>query len=71
MTALAAHPACLTYIGQFLNRVISLTKFGFGKDNVAKARADVSIDFSNLTGVRTPAWKISPICYAQSGASTR
>jgi ABC-type transporter Mla subunit MlaD len=71
MTALAAHPACLTYIGQFLNRVISLTKFGFGKDNVAKARADVSIDFSNLTGVRNPAWKISPICYAQSGASTR
>jgi ABC-type transporter Mla subunit MlaD len=71
MTALAAHPACLTYVGQFLNRVISLTKFGFGKNNIAKARADVSIDFSNLTGVRNPAWRISPICYTQTGASPR
>lgn len=71
MTALAAHPACLTYVGQFLNRVISLTKFGFGKDNIAKARADVSIDFNNLTGARNPAWRISPICYAQGGASAR
>jgi ABC-type transporter Mla subunit MlaD len=70
MTALAAHPACLTYIGQFLNRVISLTKFGFGQNNIAKARADVSIDFSNLTGARNPNWRISPICYRQSGAST-
>jgi ABC-type transporter Mla subunit MlaD len=71
MTALAARPSCLTYIGQFLNRVISLTKFGDGKDNIANARADVSIDFSNLTGARNPAWKISPICYTQSRASTR
>jgi hypothetical protein len=70
-TALAAHPACLTYVGQFLNRVISLTKFGHGKTNIATARADVSLDFSNLTGARNPAWKISPICYRQSGASTR
>jgi ABC-type transporter Mla subunit MlaD len=69
MTALAAHPACLTYIGQFLNRVISLTKFGFGKGNIAKARADVSIDFSNNSGARNPAWRISPICYTQRGAS--
>jgi ABC-type transporter Mla subunit MlaD len=71
MTALAAHPACLTYVGQFLNRVISLTKFGFGKNNIAKARADVSIDFSNLSGARNPAWRISPICYTQSGAGPR
>jgi ABC-type transporter Mla subunit MlaD len=70
-TALAAHPACLTYVGQFLNRVISLTKFGDGKTNIANARADVSLDFSNLTGARNPAWKISPVCYRQSGASTR
>jgi hypothetical protein len=70
MTALAARPACLTYLGQFLNRVISLTKFGFGQNNIAKARADVSIDFSNLTGSRNPNWRISPICYAQGGGST-
>lgn len=71
MTALAAHPACLTYLGQFLNRVISLTKFGFGQNNVAKARADVSVDFSNLTGAHNSTWRISPICYSQSGGSTR
>jgi ABC-type transporter Mla subunit MlaD len=71
MTALAAHPACLTYIGQFLNRVVSLTKFGFGKNNIAKARADVSIDFSNLTAARNPAWRISPICYRQGAGATR
>jgi ABC-type transporter Mla subunit MlaD len=67
MTALAAHPACLTYLGQFLNRVISLTKFGFGQNNIAVARADVSLDFSNLAaGRRNPNWMISPICYRQS-----
>jgi hypothetical protein len=60
-----------TYLGQFLNRVISLTKFGFGQNNIAVARADVSLDFSNLTGgKRGPNWRISPICYSQSGGST-
>jgi hypothetical protein len=72
MTALAAHPVCLAYLGQFLNRVISLTKFGFGQNNIAKARADVSISFDNLTGgVHQPNWRIAPICYTQSGGSTQ
>lgn len=71
MTALAARPACLTYIGQFLNRVISMTKFGSGKDNIASARTSVSVDFSNLSSAaRNPVWKISPICYTQSGGGT-
>ena len=64
MTALAANPSCLTYIGQFLNRVISLTKFGDGKDNIANARADVSVGFDTVGDVaRDPAWKITPPCY--------
>jgi ABC-type transporter Mla subunit MlaD len=71
MTALAAHPVCLAYLGQFLNRVISLTKFGFGQNNIAKARADVSISFQNLGAPRNPAWRIAPICYRQSGGSTQ
>jgi hypothetical protein len=71
MTALAARPQCLTYIGQFLNRVISLTKFGDGKNNIANARADVTLDFGNVKGARNPAWRISPICYQQSGATAR
>jgi virulence factor Mce-like protein len=65
ITALAAKPPCLTYIGQFLNRLLSLTKFGDGRTNIANARADVSVDFSNLTGVPNPAWHVSPICYTQ------
>jgi ABC-type transporter Mla subunit MlaD len=72
ITALAARPACLTYIGQFLNRVISLTKFGHGKNNIATARANVTVDIGSAGAlVRSPFWRIPPICYAQSGASTR
>jgi hypothetical protein len=71
MTALAANPSCLTYIGQFLNRVISLTKFGDGPNNIANARADVSVDFGNLGRATRPvAWRISPICYLQGNGST-
>jgi ABC-type transporter Mla subunit MlaD len=70
MTALAAVPSCLTYIGQFLNRVISLTKFGFGPGNIANARSDVRVDFHSLGEVtRDPSWTISPICYRVTGAS--
>jgi virulence factor Mce-like protein len=65
MTALAAKPACLTYVGQFLNRVISLTKFGDGQNNIANARADVTVDISSAgQAARSPFWKISPICYS-------
>jgi virulence factor Mce-like protein len=67
ITALAAKPQCLTYLGQFLNRVLSLTKFGDGVGNIANARADVSVDFSNLTARPNPAWHVSPICYSQGG----
>jgi virulence factor Mce-like protein len=67
ITALAAKPQCLTYIGQFLNRLISLTKFGDGNTNIANARADVSIDFSNLTGSPPPSWHVSQPCYSQGG----
>ena len=64
MTALAASPQCLTYIGQFLNRVISLTKFGAGINNIANARADVSIGFDTAGDVAAnPTWKITPPCY--------
>ena len=70
MTALAANPSCLTYIGQFLNRVISLTKFGDGKDNIANARANVSVGFDTLGDLtRDPAWKITPPCYTATGAA--
>jgi len=70
MTTLAAKPACLTYIGQFLNRVISLTKFGFGPHNIANARSDVRIDFHSAGELtRDPNWRISPICYSATGAS--
>lgn len=72
ITRLAAKPACLTYIGQFLNRVISLTKFGDGKNNVANARADVTVDISGAGGLaKSPFWKIPPICYDQSGGTTQ
>jgi virulence factor Mce-like protein len=67
ITALAAKPQCLTYIGQFLNRLISLTKFGDGTTNIANARADVSIEFSNLTASPPPSWHISQPCYSQGG----
>jgi ABC-type transporter Mla subunit MlaD len=64
MTALAATPSCLTYIGQFLNRVISLTKFGDGQNNIANARADVSVGFDTAGDlIRDPTWKITPPCY--------
>jgi ABC-type transporter Mla subunit MlaD len=70
MTTLAAKPACLTYTGQFLNRVISMTKFGDGQNNIANARANVKIDFHSLgEAVKDPSWKTSPICYSVSGAS--
>ncbi|HWF53908.1 MAG TPA: MlaD family protein [Solirubrobacteraceae bacterium] len=65
ITALAAHSTCLTYVSQFLNRLMSLTKFGDGQYNTANARADVEIDFSNLTNLPDPSWHISPICYTQ------
>jgi ABC-type transporter Mla subunit MlaD len=72
MTQLAARPVCLAYLGQFLNRVISLTKFGFGQNNIAKARANVSVSFFNsVSGVHPPNWRIAPICYRQSGGSTQ
>ena len=73
MTAQAAAPSCLTYIGQFLNRVISLTKFGDGKDNIASARADVSVGFDTVGDVaRDPSWTITPPCYTATatGAAT-
>jgi ABC-type transporter Mla subunit MlaD len=73
MTALAAAPPCLTYIGQFLNRVISLTKFGDGTNNIANARADVSIGFDTPADiVHPPTWKITPPCYTATatGATT-
>jgi ABC-type transporter Mla subunit MlaD len=73
MTALAAAPSCLTYIGQFLNRVISLTKFGGGQNNIANARADVSIGFDTPGDlIRNPTWKITPPCYTANatGAAT-
>jgi ABC-type transporter Mla subunit MlaD len=71
ITALAAHPACLTYIGQFLNRVISLTKFGHGQNNVATARANVTVDIASAGAlVNSPFWKIPQICYDQSGTPT-
>jgi len=67
MTALAAAPSCLTYIGQFLNRVISLTKFGDGKDNIANARADVSVGFDSVGDIaRDPSWTITPPCYTST-----
>jgi virulence factor Mce-like protein len=67
ITALAAKPQCLTYIGQFLNRLLSLTKFGDGNTNIANARADVSISFENLTGKTDPSWHVSQPCYSQGG----
>jgi ABC-type transporter Mla subunit MlaD len=70
MTTLAAKPSCLTYIGQFLNRVISLTKFGFGPNNIANARSNARIDFHTAGELtRDPSWRISPICYSASPAS--
>ena len=69
MTALAATPACLTYIGQFLNRVCSLTKFGDGQNNIANARADVSVGFDTPGDrVRDPAWKITPPGYTATAS---
>lgn len=72
ITTLPSHGNCLTYIGQFLNRVISMTKFGQTNDNIAQARADVRVDFGNLSkATRPPGWRIAPICYAQpKGAPT-
>jgi virulence factor Mce-like protein len=72
ITTLPTQGNCLTYIGQFLNRVISLTKFGDGVDNIAQARADVSVDLGNLSiATRPPSWRIAPICYhLPSGAPT-
>jgi ABC-type transporter Mla subunit MlaD len=69
MTSLAANPLCLTYIGQFLNRVISLTKFGQGKYNIANARSNARVDFHTAGELtRDPSWRISPICYTVNGA---
>jgi ABC-type transporter Mla subunit MlaD len=63
-TKLAAVPSCLTYVGQFLNRVISMTKFGDTASNVANARAHVSVDFHSLGGlIRDPSWRITPLCF--------
>jgi ABC-type transporter Mla subunit MlaD len=72
ITTLPTKGNCLTYIGQFFNRVISMTKFGQTSDNIAQARADVRIDFGNLsTLTRPPGWRIAPICYTQpNGAPT-
>jgi ABC-type transporter Mla subunit MlaD len=73
ITTLAAQGNCLTYLGQFLNRVISLTKFGDGVDNIAQARADVSVDLGNLSSATRPvSWRIAPICYHEpNGAPTK
>jgi virulence factor Mce-like protein len=61
-TALAV--PCEKYISQFVNRVISLTKFGDGPHNYANARADVQIDF-NTPGeeLKDPNWQITPPCF--------
>jgi virulence factor Mce-like protein len=66
ITASAAKPSCLNYLGQFLNDAISLTKFGYATNNVAIARAHVVIDFHSLGGItRDPSWVMQPICYDQ------
>jgi ABC-type transporter Mla subunit MlaD len=72
ITDLPTKGNCLTYLGQFLNRVISMTKFGQTKDNIAQARADVTLDFGNLTKATRPVgWRIAPICYrVANGAPT-
>jgi virulence factor Mce-like protein len=70
VTKLAATPSCLTYLGQFLNRVVSMTKLGFGQHNTAIARTHVQVDFQTLGGLfHDPSWSIAPICYRQTGAS--
>jgi virulence factor Mce-like protein len=70
VTQRAAVPSCLTYLGQFLNRAISMTKFGFGQHNTAEARTHIQVDFHTIGGLtRDPSWTISPICYRQTGAS--
>jgi ABC-type transporter Mla subunit MlaD len=69
-TADAAVPACLTYVGQFLNRLISLTKFGHGPNAIATARAHVTVDFESAAGAfKDPAWQMGTLCYHQTGAS--
>jgi virulence factor Mce-like protein len=72
ITGLVADGNCLTYTGQFLNRVISMTKFGQTKDNIAQARANARVDFGNLSSTgRPPGWRIAPICYSTAkGAPT-
>jgi ABC-type transporter Mla subunit MlaD len=66
----AAVPSCLTYIGQFLNRVISMTKFGDGVNTVANARAHVNVDFESAgAATKDPAWQIQTPCFHQTGAS--
>jgi phospholipid/cholesterol/gamma-HCH transport system substrate-binding protein len=67
ITALAAHPQCLTYLSQFLNNVLSMTSFGDGKGNIAEARADVSVDFQNLNAKLPANYQEHPICYAPGG----
>jgi ABC-type transporter Mla subunit MlaD len=55
---------CETYIGEFVNRVMSLTKFGDGPHNYANARADVQVDFNTLGGlIPDPNWTITPPCF--------
>ncbi len=67
LNRITTYPAagnCLNYLGDFLNQVITMTKFGDGADNIANARADVSVDFGNLSTLTRPiSWRIAPICY--------
>jgi ABC-type transporter Mla subunit MlaD len=63
-TQIAATPTCLTYIGQFLNQVISMTKFGDTAQNVANARAHVSVSFTSPGAfTHDPAFHITPLCF--------
>jgi len=62
---------CLTFTEQFLNRLMSITKYGQGLHNYADPRADVRVDFNSLGSVleKSPGEKVSQPCNADTQAA--
>jgi len=69
VTEKASAEKCLTITQQFLKRIMSLTKYGFGEQNFGSARANVRVDFNSAgSAVQAKGAKISQPCTRPNGA---
>jgi len=72
ITEKAEPEQCRTYIGQFLTRLMSITKFGQGERNYADARANVRLDFQSAGSLaKNPEWRVSQPCGTEGKGGNR